>query len=116
MDTLFLRDLTVYAIVGVNPEERVNRQPVVLNVELACDLATSCRTDRLEDTVNYKILQDRILKEVESSSYFLIERLAQRVAELCLEDPRVRETTVMVDKPEALRSTRSAAVRIVRKR
>lgn len=116
MDTLYLRDLTVFAIVGVNPEERVKRQPVVLNVELACDLSASCRSDRLEDTINYKSLQDRILKEVESSSYFLIERLAQRVAELCLEDPRVQETTVVIDKPEALRSTRSAAVRIVRKR
>jgi dihydroneopterin aldolase len=116
MDTLFLRDMTVFAIVGVNPEERVNRQPVVLNVELSCDLSASCRSDRLEDTINYKSLQDRILKEVESSSFFLIERLAQRVAELCLEDPRVQETVVTLDKPEALRATRSAAVRLVRKR
>ena len=116
MDTLFLRDLTVYAIVGVNPDERVERQPVTVNVELGCDLAAPCASDRLEDTVNYKILQDRIVHEAETSRFLLIERLAQRIAEICLDEPKVATVTVTVDKPRALRFTRSAAVRIVRTR
>lgn len=116
MDTLFLRDMTVYGIVGVNPDERVERQPLLLNVELGCDLAAPCRSDRLEDTINYKSLQDRIVREVESSQYLLIERLAQRVAELCLEESRVQTVTVTLDKPRALRFTRAAGVRITRSR
>jgi dihydroneopterin aldolase len=116
MDAIFLRDLTVQAIVGVKPDERVERQPLVLNVELRADLSAACRSDRLEDTVNYKQLQDRIVKEAETSHCLLIERLAQRVADLCLEEPMVKECTVTVDKPCALRFTRSAAVTITRSR
>lgn len=116
MDTLFLRDLAVNAIVGVNPDERTERQPLILNVELECDLSACCRNDRLEDTVNYKSLQDRIVRETENGRYLLIERLAQRIAEICLEEDKVQSVTVTVDKPRALRFARSAAVRITRKR
>jgi FolB domain-containing protein len=116
MDTLFLRDMTLYGVVGVNPDERVERQPIVLNVELGCDLSAPCQSDRLEDTVNYKSLQDRIVREVESSRHLLIERLAQRVADICLEEPLVQTVTVTLDKPRALRFTRAAGVRITRSR
>lgn len=116
MDTLFLRDLTVYGIVGVNADERVERQPLVLNIELGCDLSTAGCSDRLEDTLNYKSLHDRIVREVEASSFLLIERLAQRVADMCLEEPRVQTVTVTLDKPRALRSARAAGIRITRSR
>ncbi len=116
MDTLFLRDLTVYGIVGVNPDERVERQALLLNIELGCDLSAPCRSDRLEDTINYKSLHDRIVREVETSQFLLIERLAQRVAELCLEEPRVLTVTVSLDKPRALRFAKAAGIRITRSR
>jgi D-erythro-7,8-dihydroneopterin triphosphate epimerase len=116
VDTLFLRDLTVHAIVGVNPDERTERQPLILNVELECDLSKACRSDHLDDTVNYKSLQDNIVREAEEGAYLLIERLAQRIAEVCLEDAMVHAVTVTVDKPRALRFARSAAVRITRTR
>ena len=116
MDRLLLRDLTVQAIIGVNPDERTERQPLVLNVELECDLGSACRSDRLEDTVNYKRLQDRIVQDVETSQCLLIERVAERVAALCLEEPLAQSVTVTVDKPRALRFARSAAVTIRRSR
>ncbi len=114
MDRLFVRDLTVQAIIGVNPDERTERQPLVLNVELECDLAAACRSDRLEDTVNYKRLQDRIVRETETSQCLLIEHVAERIAALCLEEPLVQAVSVTVDKPRALRFARSAAVTIRR--
>jgi len=116
MDTIFLRDLTVPVIIGDRPDEREERQPVVINVEMEADLADACRTDRLADTVDYMSLQDRIVREAETSHCRLLERLAERVAGLCLQEPRVRSVTVTVDKPRALRFTRSAAVRVTRSR
>jgi D-erythro-7,8-dihydroneopterin triphosphate epimerase len=116
MDQVHIRDLRLRCIVGIKPEERVTKQDVIVNVTLDCDLARSGRTDRLEDTVNFRKLEARIAALVEESRYQLIERLAQVIADLCLEDSEVREVMVSVDKPRALRFARSAAVEIHRAR
>ena len=73
-------------------------------------------SDRIGDTVDYKVLKDRIVDEIGGSQHFLIEKLAEHVAGLCLDDARVRAVTVTVDKPGALTGARSVAVEITRHR
>lgn len=116
LDRILIRDLDIRCIVGIYPEERREKQDVNINIALYADLRLPGRTDRIEDTVDYKGIKKRIVTMVEASSYFLIERLAERIAELCLEEPRVKKVRVAVDKPGALRFARSVAVDIVRSR
>jgi len=116
MDQIHIRDLRVRCIVGTKPEERTRRQSVIINIALGCDLRLAGRSDRLDDTVNYKRLTDCITATVAASRHQLIERMAAEIAALCLRESRVREVTVVVDKPGALRVARSAAVEIRRKR
>jgi dihydroneopterin aldolase/D-erythro-7,8-dihydroneopterin triphosphate epimerase len=116
LDEIHIRDLQVRCIVGVFPEERREKQDVVINVTLYADLRAAAQTDRIEDTVDYKRLKKRIVAAVEQSSCFLVERLAQCVADCCLEDRRVHRVRVSVDKPSALRFARSVAVEIMRER
>jgi dihydroneopterin aldolase/D-erythro-7,8-dihydroneopterin triphosphate epimerase len=80
------------------------------------DLRAAGRSDSIDDTVNYKSVKKKILEMVEASSYYLIERLAEAVASIALEDPRVLMVDVTVDKPGALRFARSVAVEIRRAR
>jgi FolB domain-containing protein len=75
----------------------------------------AARTDCIRDAVDYKSLKKDIVKLVEGSSFQLIETMADRVAILCLRDPRVTEVTVCVDKPSALRFARSVAVELTRR-
>ena len=116
MDKIILRDLTVSAIIGTMPQERHRRQSVVINLELSCDLAAAGQSDRLEDTMDYHTLKQKIVAMVEVSEFFLIERLAQAIAELCLADPKIVQADVTVDKPGALSLCRSVAVTIERRR
>jgi len=116
MDKMYIRDIRLRCIIGTKPVERKKKQWVVINVVLDCDLRKAGRSDRLEDTINYKDLKDRIAELVEKSKFFLIERMADRIASLCLETPGVRAVTVTVDKPGALTKARSAAVEIRRRR
>ena len=67
-----------------------------------------------DDTVDYKILKDRLLQIIGNSDYFLIESMAENVASICLEDARVASVNVSVDKPGALTGARSVAVEISR--
>ncbi|MBI5095045.1 MAG: dihydroneopterin aldolase [Candidatus Hydrogenedentes bacterium] len=116
LDTIYIRDLLLRCVLGVNPEERGQRQDVVVNITLRANLGEACASDRIEDTIDYKTLKKRVMAMVEGSAYFLVERLAQRIAEVCLDDPRVMSVDVVVDKPGALRFARSVAVGVSRGR
>lgn len=116
MDRIHIRDLALRGIIGVYPEERRQKQDLLINVALEGDWRRPGRTDRLADAVDYKGLKRSILDLVESSAFQLLESLAERIAALCLRAPRVRRCTVTVDKPGALRFARSVAVEITRAR
>lgn len=116
LDRIHIRELTSRCIVGINPEERVNKQDVIVNVTLEADLRDACANDRIDDTIDYKRVKQSILALVEDSEFFLIERLAQAIADVCFREPRVQIAHVSVDKPGALRFARSVAVQITRHR
>jgi D-erythro-7,8-dihydroneopterin triphosphate epimerase len=116
LDKIYIRDLLCRCIVGIYPEERENKQDVVINIEMACDLSTAAASDNIDDTINYKSVKKEIMALVESSGFLLIERMAGEIASLCLAHEGVRQVRVTVDKPGALRFARSVAVEIVRTR
>ncbi len=116
MDSIRICDLLVRCILGINDNERREKQDVVINLTLYTDLHKAGKSDRIEDTVDYRALKKRVLSMVESSQYLLLEALAEAVAELCLDRHEVLQVDVCVEKPHALRFARSVAVEITRKR
>jgi len=73
----------------------------VVDVELTVDTRAAARTDDLADTVDYGSLADRLVAVVEGEPVQLIETLAARLAQVCLDDERVISTRVTVHKPAA---------------
>jgi D-erythro-7,8-dihydroneopterin triphosphate epimerase len=116
MDRIFIRDLALRCIIGIYPEERREKQDIVINVAMECDLRKAGRSDELEDTVDYKNIKKAILKLVEKSQFQLIESLAENIADLALADEKVQQVSVTIDKPGALRFAKSSAVEITRSR
>lgn len=116
MDRIVISDLLVRSIIGVRDDERNNRQDVVINLSLEVDLGKAGRSDRLEDSVDYRALNKKIVSMAEGSAFHLVEALAQAVADICLEHPAIREARVRVEKPGALRFARSVGVEITRGR
>jgi dihydroneopterin aldolase/D-erythro-7,8-dihydroneopterin triphosphate epimerase len=116
LDRIHVRDLRLRCVLGIYPEERREKQDIAVNIVMYADLRAAGRSDRIEDTVDYKEVKKRVVAMLEGSSSFLIEHLAQRVADLCLEEQRVEAVRVTIDKPGALRFARSVAVEIFRKR
>ncbi len=115
-DFIEIEDLLVRTIVGVNPDERVNRQDVLLSIRLEADLRPAANSDSIEDAVNYRTITKNVIAFVEKSSYFLVEKLAEEVAQLCLRDSRVQRVRVHLQKPGALRFARTVGVCIERDR
>ena len=116
MDRIHVRDLACRTILGDNPEERRARQDVLIQLTLGYGGLPAGRTDRLVDALDYRAVKKAVVEHVEAASFRLVEALAESVADLCLTHPRVREVTVTVDKPGALRFARSVAVEVTRSR
>jgi dihydroneopterin aldolase/2-amino-4-hydroxy-6-hydroxymethyldihydropteridine diphosphokinase len=100
MDRILVSRLREMGVHGVLAEEQVRPQPFEVDLELFVDLAAAGRSDALDDTVDYGALSEAVRTVVASEHYQLLERLAQRIADVCRADPRVERVVVEVRKME----------------
>ena len=110
MAIIRIDNLRVRAILGINDDERVKKQDLIINYSMELDATEAAATDDVEKTIDYKDVNKRIIDFVEGSSFFLIETLVSRLLEILMEDERVQRATVRVDKPTALRFADSVSL------
>jgi FolB domain-containing protein len=115
-DRIFIRDLLVRGILGINADERRERQDIVVNLQLEVDVAAVAQSEELSSGVNYRDVSKRVIERIEAGSDLLVERLAEDLAGMILEGFPVRAVTVRVEKPGALRFAASVGVEITRLR
>ncbi len=117
MDKIHIKDILLRCIIGVNEDERREKQDVIINITLHADLREAGQTDDINHTIDYKAVKKRVISLVENSNYFLVEALADKIASTCLEaDGRIMRADVLVEKPGALRFARTVGVEVSRER
>jgi dihydroneopterin aldolase/D-erythro-7,8-dihydroneopterin triphosphate epimerase len=115
-DRILIKDLFLRTIIGVNDDERTQRQDVLINLIVETDTRNAGRSDDIDEAVNYRTLTKQVIELVENSAFLLVERMAEEIAQVCLSDLRVNRVSVTVEKPQALRFARSVGVSIERSR
>jgi dihydroneopterin aldolase len=100
-DRIVLRGIVAFGRHGVLAHEQELGQTFTVDAELELDLAPAGASDVLHDTVDYGALSADLAAVVSDERYDLIERLATRLAEVCLARPRVDAATITVHKPHA---------------
>jgi dihydroneopterin aldolase/D-erythro-7,8-dihydroneopterin triphosphate epimerase len=116
LDRVFIRDLLVRGIVGINPEERRERQDILVNVTMWVNTRPAAVSDEITDAVNYRTAAKAMIAHIEQGQPMLVERLAAQLADICLKtDARVRAVEVTAEKVGALRFARSVGVSIYRR-
>ena len=115
-DTIIIRDLLVRGIVGIKPEERSNRQDILINLRLHVDVRAAASSDDISDAVNYRSIAKRVIQHVETSADHLVEKLASDLAGIILDEYAVLRAVVRVEKPGALRFAASVGVEVDRQR
>lgn len=100
-DRIELRGVSAPGRHGWFPHEREQGQPFVVDVVLGVDTRPAATSDELSDTVDYSILAERVVDVVEGEPVKLVETLAQRIADVCLENNQVEDVEVTVHKPAA---------------
>lgn len=102
MDKIHIKGLEIFAYHGVNPEEKQEGQPFILDVTLTADLTAARFSDDLADTVNYAAVCKTVQRAFTAQKYDLIERAAHVVCEAILtEHPRVQSVDLLLKKPQA---------------
>jgi dihydroneopterin aldolase/D-erythro-7,8-dihydroneopterin triphosphate epimerase len=116
-DQIHIKDLLVSGILGINPDERVNPQDILVNATLWADTRPGALSDNIEDAVNYRTITKRLIAHIEQGEPMLVERLVAELVDLCFDsDDRVAAVEMTVEKPGALRHARSVGITIRRAR
>lgn len=114
MDTIFLHELKVDAVIGIWDWERKIRQTVVIDLDMAANIRKAAETDSVEDTLNYKLVAKRVQQFVADSEFQLVETLAENIARIVLDEFGVAWVRVRVNKPGAIRGAKDVGVIIER--
>jgi FolB domain-containing protein len=116
MDKIFIKDLRVQGILGIHDWERVTPRDILINIILYTDTRRAGHPDDISECVDYSAMAKKIRAHTESAARLTVEALANDLAELCLQEPKVRKVLVRVDKPGAVAEAASVGVEIERTR
>ena len=104
-----IKNLSLKTIIGTNDWEREEKQEVIINIQIEFDSKKVSATDHLEGSVDYKILNKKIISFIESSHFHTLEKLSSSVLNLVMEDKKILKAKVEVDKPHSLKHTDSVS-------
>ncbi len=114
MDIIYLHGLKVDCVIGVWEWERQITQSITIDLDMGFDTRLAAASDRLEDTLSYKDVSKRVEQYVKTSENFLVERLAQEIADILLTEFEIRWCRVKINKFGAVRGARDVGIIIER--
>lgn len=102
MDKIIVKNLKVFAYHGVNPEEKIDGQNFIFDIEAFLNLNKPCTTDNVDDTVSYAKIIKSVIRIATAEKYDLLERVAQVVSDGLFSDfPSIEHLKIVLKKPEA---------------
>lgn len=114
MDIIFLGGLEIETVIGIYDWERKIKQKIYLDIEMAFDIKKAAATDDIAYTLDYKTVSDRIVQFVESSEFFLVETLIEKIAEILLTEFSITWVKIILNKKGAISRARDVGIIIER--
>jgi FolB domain-containing protein len=114
MDQILIKDLLARGIIGITDRERNRPQDILINLVLFTDTRKAAESDHIDDCVDYSLIAKKVMAHVEGAQRYTVEALAADIAGLCLKEKGVESVRVRVEKPGAVRFSRSVGVEIER--
>lgn len=115
-DRVFITGLEAETVIGIYDWERNIKQKVILDLEMQWDIGRAAITDSIEDTLDYKAVSKRLVDYIESSKFYLVEKLAEEVASIIIDEFKVPRVYLKLNKAGALSKARDVGVIIERSR
>ncbi|MBL1420436.1 MAG: dihydroneopterin aldolase [Alphaproteobacteria bacterium] len=96
---VFIHGMKLKASIGIFDHEKARKQMIIIDVDLVVDDVP--HDDDIENVVNYKLIVEDIEAYVEAGHVLLVEAMAEKIADICLKDEKVKRALVKIEKPEA---------------
>ena len=110
MARIRVKNLLLRTFIGFNPEELVNKQDVIINLEIEVSVPDEAiEADEPDGIYDYKVITKQVIAYVQEGRFKLLEVLTKNLLEMIMKDDRVRWAKVEVDKPHALRFAESVS-------
>jgi FolB domain-containing protein len=113
-DQIFIRNLLVRGVLGINPSEREKKQDILINMSIDVPPFPINAPDEMNSSINYRSICKRVIALVESSSFQLIETLATHVLQQLFNEFELMRVAITIDKPHALRFAESVGFSMTR--
>ena len=112
MTKIRVKDLSLRTLIGFKPHEKKYKQDVIIQIEVEIDTSSVESNDDYQSKsfYDYRSMTKSIIKLVEESQYDLLEALTNRVLEEIMSNPMVNKAKVEIEKPHALRYSRTVSV------
>jgi D-erythro-7,8-dihydroneopterin triphosphate epimerase len=110
MARIRVKDLRVRTFIGINEDEILNKQDVLINLTILYPAQEAVRDNDIDHALNYRTITKAVIKHVEDNRFALLERLTQELLDLVMANTAVTFAEVEVDKPHALRFAESVSI------
>lgn len=116
MARIRVKDLLLRTYIGINEEEILNKQDVLINLTILYPAHDAVRDNDIDHALNYRTITKAIIAHVEGNRFALLERLTQELLDLVMGNLSVQYAEVEVDKPHALRFAESVSITLAASR
>lgn len=114
MDKVFIEQLSVITTIGVYDWEQEIKQKLVLDIEMAHDNRPAGQSDDVNDALDYSQVSQAVIDHIENGRFLLVERVAEEVAQLIINQFNVPWIKIRLTKPGAVAQARGVGVVIER--
>ena len=114
MDIIYLHGLKVDCVIGVFEWERRITQTITIDLDMGFDIRKAAASDQLEDTLSYKDVSKRVESFVQESGFGLVEKLAEEIAAILLNEFGLKWCRVRINKFGAVRGAGDVGILIER--
>ncbi|CCW30698.1 Dihydroneopterin aldolase [Xenorhabdus nematophila F1] len=115
MDIVFIEELTVVTTIGVYDWEQTIKQKLVFDIEMGWDNKCASASDNVEHCLDYARVSEAVIERVENQRFALVERVAEEVANILLNQFHSPWVKIKVSKPGAVAQAKSVGVVIERR-
>ncbi|UJF24650.1 dihydroneopterin aldolase [Suttonella sp. R2A3] len=115
-DCIFIEQLHIDTLIGVLPHERVRKQRLIIDIELATDFSAAAASDKVSDAINYAAVADHIAAFADQAEFGLLEAFASALINSVFAAYPATTITLTIKKPGAIAATRELGIRLQRQR
>lgn len=111
---VFIDGFVARTVIGIDPPELNEPQPVRFDLTIGQQRSTCCISDDIRDTIHYGLVLDSLRRLLREHRFKMLERLAEEVAQMIIQEFRAEWVRVRITKPSKFPSVEGVGVQIER--